>query len=306
MNRYSYCVGNPVNFRDPSGHVIAAVPGLIVGGIVGFVLGVGSEVAQGISSIAKGEDYNWGKGALHIVNATLTGGIAGGALGATLNPVAAGIAGGAVGAGLNAWTDSLFVKETSLNEKAVRALEKAFIGGAAGGAAVLTGYVAGIFLSGISTGNAYVNAVLPYANTLLSGAAAAVGYGDVYRKLDGQQNTLKNAAVDAVFGAAAAGIGITVNASVEYFMARGAHQTDLWKAQEEAVRLSRNKSCDDGLDETEALYDRIFEQQRMVNTEYEEYLQELQKIQGEGSLGEVESGTGKLPQGITEESVGGN
>ena len=277
-----------------------------MGGIEGFVLGVGSEVAQGISSIAKGEDYNWGKGALHIVNATLTGGIAGGALGATLNPVAAGIAGGAVGAGLNAWTDSLFVKETSLNEKAVRALEKAFIGGAAGGAAGLTGYAAGTFLSGISTGNAYVNAVLPYANTLLSGAAAAVGYGDVYRKLDGQQNTLKNAAVDAVFGAAAAGMGITVNASVEYFMARGAHQTDLWKAQEEAIRLSRNKSCDDGLDETEAFYDRIFEQQRMVNTEYEEYLQELQKVQGEGSLGEGGSGTGKLPQGITEESVGGN
>ena len=141
---------------------------------------------------------------------------------------------------------------------------------------------------------------------MLSGAAAAVGYGDVYRKLDGQQNTLKNAAVDAVFGAAAAGMGITVNASVEYFMARSAHQASLRKAQEEAIRLSRNKSCDDGLDETEAFYDRIFEQQRMVNTEYEEYLQELQKVQGEGSLGEGGSGTGKLPQGITEESVGGN
>ena len=33
LNRYVYCVGNPVNYVDPSGHLVPALVGAIICGI---------------------------------------------------------------------------------------------------------------------------------------------------------------------------------------------------------------------------------------------------------------------------------
>lgn len=50
LNRYNYCAGNPVNYKDPSGNVIleAILIGAGVGAVVGAVAGAAIEVYKGV------------------------------------------------------------------------------------------------------------------------------------------------------------------------------------------------------------------------------------------------------------------
>lgn len=58
VNSYAYCLGDPVNQRDPSGHV--AITSLIIGAIVGAVLGASiSAIAEGVKVAITGEKFDW-------------------------------------------------------------------------------------------------------------------------------------------------------------------------------------------------------------------------------------------------------
>ena len=46
LNLYAYCLNEPINYADPSGHVAISIGLLLViGGIVGAVIGAGTSVA---------------------------------------------------------------------------------------------------------------------------------------------------------------------------------------------------------------------------------------------------------------------
>lgn len=58
INSYAYCLGNPVNRRDPSGHF--AILSFLIGAIVGAVVGAGiSAVAEGVRAATTGDSFDW-------------------------------------------------------------------------------------------------------------------------------------------------------------------------------------------------------------------------------------------------------
>lgn len=58
INSYAYCLGDPVNRRDPSGHItiLSLLIGAIVGSITGFIV---AAVSEGIRVAITGEKFNW-------------------------------------------------------------------------------------------------------------------------------------------------------------------------------------------------------------------------------------------------------
>ncbi len=57
INSYAYCMGDPVNRSDPSGHFLIT---LLVMAIVGAVIGAAvSAIAQGIKTAVTGEAFDW-------------------------------------------------------------------------------------------------------------------------------------------------------------------------------------------------------------------------------------------------------
>lgn len=58
VNSYAYCLGDPVNRCDPSGHV--AILSLLIGAIAGSVLGASvTAVGEGIRAAATGTRFDW-------------------------------------------------------------------------------------------------------------------------------------------------------------------------------------------------------------------------------------------------------
>lgn len=58
INGYAYCLGDPINQRDPSGHF--AIMSLVIGAIIGAVVGASiSAAAEGISSAVQGRAFDW-------------------------------------------------------------------------------------------------------------------------------------------------------------------------------------------------------------------------------------------------------
>ena len=101
LNRYNYCVGNPVNYADPSGQFITAVGGAIIGAIGGFIISGVDFAISAYNTKKSGGEIDWYDGITGILNATATGAVGGGVLGATGNPLLAAAAGGATYGFLN-------------------------------------------------------------------------------------------------------------------------------------------------------------------------------------------------------------
>nr|WP_240205832.1 hypothetical protein [Vibrio sp. CyArs1] len=58
INSYAYCLGDPVNQRDPSGHV--AISSLIIGVMAGSVVGASILAsAEGIQTAVEGDSFDW-------------------------------------------------------------------------------------------------------------------------------------------------------------------------------------------------------------------------------------------------------
>ena len=74
-NRYAYCLNNPINYVDPSGHFAISIGLLLaIGGIVGAAIGAGASIAgQYFANGCSWENFSWGQLALD----TVLGGVSG-------------------------------------------------------------------------------------------------------------------------------------------------------------------------------------------------------------------------------------
>ncbi|MEZ9439120.1 RHS repeat-associated core domain-containing protein [Vibrio atlanticus] len=80
-NSYSYCFGDPVNLRDPSGKF--AISSLIIGAIVGAILGAGiSATAEGIRAIVTDTHFEWEQVGIGAALGFISGGFGAAATGA--------------------------------------------------------------------------------------------------------------------------------------------------------------------------------------------------------------------------------
>lgn len=89
LNRYSYCLNNPLKFTDPSGEFIPQLIGAVLGGYTGYQIG-------------QATGHNWGSGLLWYTLAgagvgVLTAGAANAAFMSTASITAAGFTGGFIG-----------------------------------------------------------------------------------------------------------------------------------------------------------------------------------------------------------------
>ena len=75
LNRYSYCVNNPLKYNDPSGHIIGFISGFIINGFLG---GITNGIFTGIDEQKRGNDFSYGflKGfGTGFLSAGITGGL---------------------------------------------------------------------------------------------------------------------------------------------------------------------------------------------------------------------------------------
>ncbi|WP_419238516.1 RHS repeat-associated core domain-containing protein [Photobacterium leiognathi subsp. mandapamensis] len=78
---YTYCLGDPINQRDPSGHF--TILSLIIGAIIGSVVGVGiSAAAEGIRAAATGDSFDWKQVGIGAALGFISGGLGAAAIGA--------------------------------------------------------------------------------------------------------------------------------------------------------------------------------------------------------------------------------
>ncbi|WP_051303352.1 RHS repeat-associated core domain-containing protein [Psychromonas aquimarina] len=81
VNAYAYCLGDPVNLRDSTGH-FAFLP-ILVGVIVGAVVGAAvSATAEGVKVAVSGGSFDWKQVAIGAAIGAISGGFGAGAIGA--------------------------------------------------------------------------------------------------------------------------------------------------------------------------------------------------------------------------------
>lgn len=90
LNLYCYCMNNPINYCDPSGHS-AILIGLIIGAIVGASIGFGT--AAYIDYQDDGEIFNGSVAWYDYIGATVLGGVVGAGLGVGIGYIAPQIGG---------------------------------------------------------------------------------------------------------------------------------------------------------------------------------------------------------------------
>lgn len=118
LNRYNYCLGNPMNYADPSGQFITAVGGFIIGAVGGLVISGVDFAISAYETKKNGGEIDWYGGVTGILNTTISGGVGGAVFGATGNLIAAGAAGGATYGFLS--STSKVVRSGNINSNAAR------------------------------------------------------------------------------------------------------------------------------------------------------------------------------------------
>jgi RHS repeat-associated protein len=81
VNAYAYCLGNPINLRDPSGHfgILSLLIGIIIGAVIGAVT---SAVSEGIRAGISQTPFDWKQVIFGAVVGGISGGFGGAAVGA--------------------------------------------------------------------------------------------------------------------------------------------------------------------------------------------------------------------------------
>ncbi|NRD73996.1 RHS repeat-associated core domain-containing protein [Shewanella sp. VB17] len=105
INSYAYCLGDPINLKDPSGHF--ALMSLLIGAIVGAVVGASiSAAAEGIRAAATDTKFDWKQVGIGAALGFISGGFGAAAVGAKTGAqvglaVADAVVSGAADFGLN-------------------------------------------------------------------------------------------------------------------------------------------------------------------------------------------------------------
>ena len=114
LNRYNYCAGNPVNYKDPSGNVI--LEAILIGAVVGAVAGAAIEVYKGVKEYQNQDpqdkkdlstflkNYDYASAAWNVAYGALSGvatGVGAALIGATAGATVGAVAGGAIGGGVH-------------------------------------------------------------------------------------------------------------------------------------------------------------------------------------------------------------
>ncbi|NRD73995.1 RHS repeat-associated core domain-containing protein [Shewanella sp. VB17] len=108
VNAYAYCLGDPINLKDPSGHF--ALMSLLIGAIVGAVVGASiSAAAEGIRAAATDTKFDWKQVGIGAALGFISGGFGAAAVGAKTGAqvglaVADAVVSGAADFGLNVAT----------------------------------------------------------------------------------------------------------------------------------------------------------------------------------------------------------
>ena len=124
LNLYCYCGNDPVNYCDPSGHVV--IEALIIGGAIGFALGFGFSIAgQYLESDGNWEGVNLGMAFYDGLWGALNG-----VLAATSITTPLAILAGAAMGGISSIGSDLIFNNGNINWESM--IINAVIGGAAG------------------------------------------------------------------------------------------------------------------------------------------------------------------------------
>ena len=233
LNRYVYCVGNPVNYVDPSGHLVPALLGGIIGGIGGFIVGTVTEAGR---LIDQGGDYDWQAGALNIGNSAMAGFVGGGVLVGTGNPALAGMAGGASYGLLDGVTHT--DPQGSFTDNSLMVLQSTAIGGITGGVGGLAGGGVAGLLEGTSLSMT--------TQVFLAGSAAGIYGGSTARLLSGTGITPVTVTQDALMGGANGLIFYGVASAFQQVTAPKPSTTSLQERANLAAQLSEAEGCEGG------------------------------------------------------------
>ncbi|NRD73994.1 RHS repeat-associated core domain-containing protein [Shewanella sp. VB17] len=118
INSYAYCLGDPINLKDPSGHF--ALMSLLIGAIVGAVVGASiSAAAEGIRAAATDTKFDWKQVGIGAALGFISGGFGAAAVGAKTGAqvglaVADAVVSGAADFGLNVAT-GIDTKQAGIN-----------------------------------------------------------------------------------------------------------------------------------------------------------------------------------------------
>ncbi|MPY23762.1 RHS repeat-associated core domain-containing protein [Shewanella sp. YLB-07] len=81
INSYAYCLGDPINLKDPSGHFVLL--SLLIGAIVGAIVGATiSAAAEGVRAATTGTHFDWKQVAIGAALGFISGGFGAAAVGA--------------------------------------------------------------------------------------------------------------------------------------------------------------------------------------------------------------------------------
>ncbi len=73
INGYSYCLGDPLNYRDPSGHFLSILVGAVVGAVVGAAVSATTEVVKTV--INPDHEFDWKQVAIGASLGAISGGL---------------------------------------------------------------------------------------------------------------------------------------------------------------------------------------------------------------------------------------
>ena len=165
LNLYAYCGNDPVNYKDPSGHLAITTIAIITGVIIGFGISATSSIVTQL------EKYNgdWSKvNPLEVLYDGAFGAINGGLAASGIGIVASAIFGGALGFVSSIGRDFLFEEDRNINW--LGAVNSLFIG-------ALAGLIAGAGANNVKEGmhvTKFVNSKTILNRTIANGTKRAI------------------------------------------------------------------------------------------------------------------------------------